>query len=436
MIINFSIQNFGSIKDKQTLSFEATNSRNLEDFYIVEPIKGLRLLKLGLIYGANASGKTTVLEALYFFRSIVIKPAEIKTNKFDFYPFLFDKNTPNENTIFQIEFIQNKIKYSYEVELNREAIIREELYFYNPNKANVFRRITNIEKQHSEIIFGSKIKADKVSEKTLEANTLTNNTVLGGFLKTNIELFELKEVSDWFKDFLKGLIKSDTRLDLIFAETIKDNEINKNTIINILRKADIHISDIRTVENGEKFLEGFFSFIGESFSKMDIENNISRNRDTFTLKKVFFEHTVNNLKYELPIESESQGTKRYYAFAGLLSLLIDNSIMYSIDELESSLHPDLFVHFLMTYLVNSKNSQLLATTHNREILNNRDIFRNDVIWFTDKNDSNATGLYSLADFDSKVVRDTSNVYNAYKIGKFGGVPHLGDYYLDTANEEK
>ena len=436
MIINFSIQNFGSIKDKQTLSFEATNSRNLEDFYIVEPIKGLRLLKLGLIYGANASGKTTVLEALYFFRSIVIKPAEIKTNKFDFYPFLFDKNTPNENTIFQIEFIQNKIKYSYEVELNREAIIREELYFYNPNKANVFRRITNIEKQHSEIIFGSKIKADKVSEKTLEANTLTNNTVLGGFLKTNIDLFELKEVSDWFKDFLKGLIKSDTRLDLIFAETIKDNEINKNTIINILRKADIHISDIRTVENGEKFLEGFFSFIGESFSKMDIENNISRNRDTFALKKVFFEHTVNNLKYELPIESESQGTKRYYAFAGLLSLLIDNSIMYSIDELESSLHPDLFVHFLMTYLVNSKNSQLLATTHNREILNNRDIFRNDVIWFTDKNDSNATELYSLADFDSKVVRDTSNVYNAYKIGKFGGVPHLGDYYLDTANEEK
>jgi AAA15 family ATPase/GTPase len=111
--------------------------------------------------------------------------------------------------------------------------------------------------------------------------------------------------------------------------------------------------------------------------------------------------------------------------------------MFSIDELESSLHPDLYIHFLMTYLVNSKKSQLLATTHNREILNNKDIFRNDAIWFTDKNEYNATELYSLADFDSKTIRkDISSVYNAYKIGKLGGVPHLGDYYLDITHEEK
>ena len=93
MIINFSVENFGSIKEKQTLSFLANKSDHLEDYYIIEPIKGLRLNKLALIYGANASGKTTVLKALNFLKRICTQPFDKKTEKFDFEPFLFDENT-------------------------------------------------------------------------------------------------------------------------------------------------------------------------------------------------------------------------------------------------------------------------------------------------------------------------------------------------------
>jgi AAA15 family ATPase/GTPase len=111
--------------------------------------------------------------------------------------------------------------------------------------------------------------------------------------------------------------------------------------------------------------------------------------------------------------------------------MIKNSTAFPIDELESSLHPDLFQHFLLSFLVNSKKSQLIATTHNREILNNKDIFRNDAIWITDKdNEDCATELYSLADFDTKVIRDTTNVYNKMKLGILGGVPNLGSYYIN------
>jgi AAA15 family ATPase/GTPase len=110
--------------------------------------------------------------------------------------------------------------------------------------------------------------------------------------------------------------------------------------------------------------------------------------------------------------------------------------MFLIDELESSLHPDLFQHFLLSFLVNSKKSQFIATTHNREILDNKDIFRNDAIWITDKdNEECATELYSLADFDTKVIRDTTNILNAYKTGKLGGTPNLGDYYIEIENDE-
>ena len=122
MIINFSIQNFGSIKDKQTLSFEADKSSHLEDYYIIKK-NGLRLLKLGLIYGANASGKTTILKALQFLRDIVLEPEVKKTESLIFKPFLFNKFSQWENTILSIDFIQKEKRYFYEVEFNEIAII-------------------------------------------------------------------------------------------------------------------------------------------------------------------------------------------------------------------------------------------------------------------------------------------------------------------------
>ena len=113
----------------------------------------------------------------------------------------------------------------------------------------------------------------------------------------------------------------------------------------------------------------------------------------------------------------------------MLALLIQNSTAFLIDELEA-LHPDLYLHFLISFLLNSENSQIIATTHNREILDNRDVFRNDVIWFTDKQENCSTELYSLADFDSSVVRNTTNVLNAYKSGKLSATPNLGDTFID------
>jgi hypothetical protein len=152
--------------------------------------------------------------------------------------------------------------------------------------------------------------------------------------------------------------------------------------------------------------------------------------------KVFVEHTINQQIFKLPLEQESQGTKQYYNFAGALAWAIAESRGVVIDEIESSLHPDLYQHFLLMFLVNARQSQLIATTHNRELLLNKDMLRRDAIWFTDKTADGAAELYSLADFDTKVIRDTSSIYNAYKTGKVGGVPHLGDYYLEVEHEEK
>ena len=394
MIVNFSIQNFGSVKEKQTLSFEADASKHLEDTYVVHTA-GKRLLKLALIYGANASGKTTILKALDSLRDLVVNPKEKKTDILYFDPFLFDAQTPQQPTKLSIEFVHKEVYYQYEVAFTRQAVIWEAL-FNTSKKILVYKRTTDIKEQLTKISFGDNITIDKNAKQVLELNTLWNNTVLGGFLKTNINLKEFRRVADWFANYLKPIIAPQTQLGHYITEKIDERELAKEEVLEILNKADFNISDIIIQENKK-------------------QNNL------------FLEHTIDNISYNLPLNIESEGTKRFYGFAGLLALLIKTPTIFPIDELESSLHPDLYTHFLLSFLQNAQHSQLIATTHNRELLGDTDIFRNDVIWFTNKGEDCATELYSLADFDTSAIK---NFLNAYKIGKFSGVPRLFDTFID------
>ena len=412
MIVNFSIQNFGSIKDKQTLSFEADTSEHLEDAYVVHTA-GKRLLKLALIYGANASGKTTILKALDFLRDLVVNPKEKKTDILDFSPYLFDANTPEQPTELTIEFVYEGGCYHYEVAFMRQAVILEALYRDAPEKTLVYKRTTDIEEQLTKISFGDKITLEKSAQQILELNTLWNNTVLGGFLKTNINFEELRRVTDWFGSYLKSIIAPGTRIDTLITNKIKIREIDKIDVIRVLKKADFNISDIVIKNDSEDDISEVFDFFK---GRMEY------------VKPPTIQYSINNTHYNLPMEKESEGTKRFYGFAGLLALLIKSSTIFPIDELESSLHPDLYTHFLLSFLQNAKQSQVIATTHNRELLGDRDIFRDDVIWFTDKGKDCATELYSLADFDTSTIK---SILNAYKIGKFSGVPHLSDTFIDV-----
>lgn len=434
MIINFSVENFYSIKNKITLSFEAIASDELNDYYIIEPKTGLRLLKLGILFGANASGKTSVLKALNFLKKIVLEPLSKKTANFDYKPFLFDANTPNQSTFFRLEFIQNGVRFFYEIELNRVAVLNEKLYFYKPNKALVYKRETDYNQQLTRIEFGSKIKINKEHKAILEANTLWNNSVLGGYLKTNFASQELQAAINWFENKLQSLIVPQTDLLSYVSNKLENQEIDKQHIVAFLKKADLKITDIIIKKQNSDLHKNVRDYIAENLPVVQEALASYGNQKKLSAKEIFFQHSVKGAKgtetYILPYNYESQGTQRYYQFSGLLDLMIRNETIFSIDELEASLHPDLLKHFLLTFLVNAKQSQLIVTSHHRELLMERDIFRNDVIWFTEKQEDGGTDLFSLTDFDSSVVRNTSSIYNAYKIGKLGAVPDLDDYYID------
>jgi AAA15 family ATPase/GTPase len=443
MIVSFSMMNFRSVKEKVTLSFEPENSNNLDHYYIFEPMPGLKLLKLGLIYGSNGSGKTTLLKGIEFLKSIVTNPIRQKHELLNFSPFLFDALTPTQESAFELIFVQNNTKYFYEIRFTKEFILYERLDSYSPKKSLVYERTTDKDKQLSEIKFGLKTKIKKAQQDSLEANTLWNMPVLAGFLRTNIDSEELRSVVQWFHSVLGSLILPDTNLAYSVNHDLEDNRISKSHILQFLKKADFKISDLavekKIIDHDEDIREIFKILNRKAKKRIDDGKDLMPEDQTESLE-VHFRHSVLNnnkeTRYTLPYEAESQGTQRYFQFSGLLDRMLSKPQIVLIDELESSLHPDLLKHFLLLFLVNVKHSQLIATTHHRELLMNRDLFRDDVIWFTEKGADGSMDLYSLSDFDSTIVRDTTSVYNAYKSGKLGAIPDLGDYYLDMEDDKE
>lgn len=437
MIVNFSVKNYKSIKDRLTLSFEPSASKELQNYYFIEPVSGTKLLKLALIYGPNGSGKTTILEALDFLRNLVTNPFQKKTDEFDFNPFLFDSTSRNEVTLFDIQFFQNGIKYGFELEFNQRAILRERLFQYLTAKRSlIYDRETNLELELTQIRIGSKTKMGRNHKEALEANTLWNNTVLGGFLKTNIESKELKEVSDWFQGTLQSIITPRSNLLNFVSKGLENGSIKKENVLMLLKKADLKIDEI-IVKDTDDAIQGDVSELITYFkgtNKILKESADKIFASTQFNKELWFQHKVSFGKkqaaYDLQYSEESQGTQRYFQFSGVLDFLLRNESVFFIDELESSLHPDLVKHFLLVFLANSKQSQLIATTHYRELLMERDILRHDTIWFTEKQEDGGADLFSLADFDSAVIRkDTGSIFNAYKTGKLGANPITRDYFI-------
>ena len=114
-------------------------------------------------------------------------------------------------------------------------------------------------------------------------------------------------------------------------------------------------------------------------------------------------------------------------------MLVKEPHFVAIDELECKLHPDLYEHFIATYLNNAKESQMVFTTHMREFLSDKDMFRDDSVWLTEKSDEGTTDLYSLTDFGSDILRDSTSRYNVYRAGRLGAVPRLQDTYIESNN---
>lgn len=431
MILSFSFSNFKSVKEEVVLSFEATKSHELEDYYVVQATPKLRILKVVALYGANASGKSNILEALNFIRLLVTDPAKNKTEPIVYDRFAFDKDTKQGNSSFNLRFVTNETLFDYKLVLNPTAIIEESLHYHQPNRALIYSRSTDLNNRLSKIEFGSKIRVTSEDRHALESNTLWNNTVLGGFLKVNIELPEVLIAADWFGTVLSDLVTPSRDLLSFVTTRIHNGEIDKSNVIKILQKADFNIVDI-DIENTKLKSADLLKLQAQLvFNDKTLRQVLDQG--TFVNVQLGFKHSVsdgnNEISESLPYEKQSLGTQRFYQLAGVLDLLMRHSKIAVFDEIESSLHPDLLKYFVLLFLRNTRHSQLLFTTHQRDFLQETDMLRHDVIYFTEKNEDGSTELYAMSDFNTSVIRRDSSLYKAYKTGRLGGVPELEDAYI-------
>lgn len=434
MIIDYSVRNYCSIDDEVTLSFVPTSGfTKLSDLYFVEPKEGLKLLKFGIILGANASGKTTMLRSLEILRMLVCDPFASKNRPLSFYvPYWFklDKDTPTE---LSVRFVASNQQYHYEISFNSRCVVRERLRVMGKNWRTIYSRETIEESQTVKIKIGFKYLNYREDFKQLEKNTLWNNTVLGGSLRVSFDIPDIQHAVEWFHEYLFPIIEPDTILMGFVSRLIEEGKINKNRLLSYLRGADLMIDDfIFKKEPWENLDEKIKMRLMESNPEMSLEEI----KEKFPIRHVEFVHSNGSSHVNVDYVDESLGTQRFYQLCGILDMLLNQKCIFFIDEIDSSIHPDLLEYFLKTFLVNAKESQLLITTHHREWLMQDGFVRPDSVWFTEKHSDGSTHLYSLADFsDINSFNRSFTYYDAYRRGVLGAMPSYRYYYLDTKDNE-
>ncbi len=422
MILELKIQNFLSFKDEVVFSFEATPDQTLEDYYVATQPDGTRILKMAMVYGANASGKSNLIKAFGFLNDFTHTIPEEKEAGTDFVPFKFDE-TSNKPGVFELLFYVNGKKHKYQLLIDGNTVFEEKLFVYpGTQPANIFNRYYNTEKKISVVEFGPKIKISAQAVEAIQLKTLKNSSVFSAYSQVNLSIPELDEVKLWFDMQFMDSINPYTDLTEFSDHAIRNSDDIKKHALKFLKEADFNISDILFEDKTRKIPEEMLE-IFDSAPISDEEKARIKKEKVLYYEETSFMHKIirNSIEetYSLPEEMQSQGTMRYYGLSAPFFHAIENNAFLPIDEIGSALHPLLVIHFLKEFLQKSKQAQLLFTTHNMSILNEKEILRKDAIWFAEKQKDGGSELFSMADFN---FRKELSFYNAYKIGKFGGVP--------------
>lgn len=405
MLIQFSFKNFKSYKNETTLDMTATNITEFE-FNVVKDIGGNDLLKVASIYGANASGKTGIIEAFRFMRKFVIDSFEKqnKQEKINIKNFAFEDESKSEKSEFEVFFTINKIEYQYGFTLDKNRVYEEYLYKRNYNFKD--RYDTLFERDTENIKFGEEFKEAKKIKDLLEDRTLLLT------LASQLKIEESKKVFDWFLssnivDFGNSLTES--ILSMVLPEKMDDNNFEKNHLEEFMKAIDVGIEGIKVRK---------------------IEGDENNRYKVYSLHRVIGSEELR----ELPFIEESSGTQKMFALYRFIMEALRNGTVLFIDELDAKIHPLLLRYIINMFhnsQINKNNAQLIYTTHDIYTLT-KETFRRDEIWLTEKDSDGVSKLYSLAEYkieDNKKVRKDASYNKEYLNGRYGAIPILKEFNI-------
>ena len=445
MLIRFSVENFLSFKDEVEFSMVAGRTRKHRDHIITTGKRNdIRLLKTGVIYGANASGKSNLIKAMAFARDLIVKGTHRKQN-IPATPHRLNLITENKSSKFQFEIKYKTKLYIYGFEVDSMRVLSEWLYEIRPAVEKlIFERKTDLDGR-------TKVEFGKISLTVKEQNqgflnyvaaeTRRNQLFLAESIDRNISYFE--DVYDWFDKALT-LIFPDTKPSAGVVMRFMESAEFKQKYRDILGLLDLGIDDIDLPE---------FDFDAETRLPDEIKDQIKQNIlempqesegkvviyipqldivivvESDNQFKAYKFMTVHQIKHEnrnvlFELTEESDGTQRLFELIPALlgSLHSDHERVFVIDELDRSLHAHLSYKVLELFLNNSglSSSQMIVTTHEANLLD-LDLLRRDEIWFIEKDAGGASTVFSLEEFHPRHHKD---VRKSYLQGRFGAIPLL------------
>jgi len=432
MIISFSCQNFRSIREKVTLDFQASPDKHQREYFVVEvPNTRHQVLKTAMIYGANASGKTNILLALEALRRIVISVSQNKDAQIPVQPHALESDRPS---VFEIAFVQDGLLYEYYLELSERCIISETLYHYpRRSRALIFDRQLKAARSFE---YSYKWTGSEFSKQQMVAMNLLlqNRTVISG-----VGSFQysgpINAARDWFTKRLLPIVYPKTELFLHCMDhylLIKDPSINR-FFVDQLQKADLNIGEIRPSQHKIQLGQIPEPARSNMIKQGAVSLNATVVKDEVIARDLTIKHNTQGEAFELSYNDESMGTQRYFGIISLLLELLAGKIVL-IDEVESSLHNDLVIHFISSFLKNSAAGQLIFTSHNSALRKEKEIIRRDCVWITDRKEEGSTELTRVSDYP---VRKEHALDSLFKKGLIGGKPNLGSIEIeDLPNEQK
>ncbi|MDO4469259.1 MAG: ATP-binding protein [Bacillota bacterium] len=402
MLIQFSAENYLSLKEKIILSMLASNDTEHSE-HLIHSQKKESYLKTAVIYGANASGKSNVLNAFWFMVNYVLTSHEKQLHKpIERIPFKFDKSTLKKPSNFEVIFTVNNIRYAYGFSVTDNEVVEEYLYYYpNGRQAIIFER-----KNTNEYRFTIDVEEQMALQERTSANKLYLSVASNWNYKKVVPVFE------WFASctiLTKNSVANTYGLD---AEQLRDDEY-RSAIISMLRVADFGIQSLQVKDT-------------ENIGRLEKTGKEYTNIDTIHLVQ---DENGKTQPFALNMTEESDGTNSYFKLAGIIKNVLDTGGLLVADEMDAHLHPLLTKHLVMLFhsqTYNQNGAQLIFTSHNTNLLD-LDVFRRDQIWFTEKDEKSvATDLFSLYDFS---VRKDAKIEKGYLIGRYGAIPFIKEGFL-------
>mgnify|MGYP003392842116 CR=1 FL=1 len=415
MLIEFSISNFRSFREKQTFSMVAAPRLKKGDNVFKPVVKGEKLpdlLKAAAIYGPNASGKSNLIKAFNIVKDIANRQPSAQFTPLPVSPFRFDPQLADQPSRIELHFVYAEQRYAFELALTQERIVEERLIAFPKGKETLL-----YERRHSpsgdEYIFGPQLEGGKDLHELWKKSTGPQMLFLAQAVANSSEdLNQLRHPLKWLQ---KGMMTVSGDMGIwanSSQELAKEHPFFVKEISSFLQDVDVPVTNIRIDQI-------------ESNPEEPISVDLLQSINSKPRSKTILTHTTALGEAEFDFQEESEGTKNLIGFWLPWRVRTQSNVhkeigVLLVDELDSSLHPEIVISLVAKHLKSDIPTQLIFTTHDTHLMDAK-LLRRDQFWLTERDANGATQLRSIHDFEG---RESEDMEKRYFEGRYRGLPFV------------